>query len=311
MNQAVVYQSATISGVAAGTVTENFVTDADTPQALQNWSTGPTSDPDAVVLVPSSAPYWVGWSTPAAGFALLDSPSLDTPQWQPVTTYSPIPMYGTNMQLVSDTDLQSPKDTQYWVVANRRIYNLLIAMPGQTVTISNNGRVSITGTPTTISNGPPWTPLAPVTLYRVTPENTTNSVSYPDGTVLVLAVDIYGKLVTDCTDAIEISCSPTDTNSAGDFHGAGHSAGMTGGIAQLNSTDYGSTFSWGNNDTGGGSPQDPVPSGTKEDIRVWDTYIKPLIKDPITGEPVANPLYSTIGGDGGVNSAQVEVTGED
>ena len=98
------------------------------------------------------------------------------------------------MQLVSDTDLQSPKDTQYWVVADRRIYNLLIAMPGQTVTISNNGRVSITGTPTTISNGPLGTPLAPVTLYRVTPENTTYSVSYPDGTVLVLAVDIYGKV---------------------------------------------------------------------------------------------------------------------
>jgi len=245
INQAFVYDSFTVTGAAAsGTGTdpsENFLTDANTSTALQHWSSSVSTTPGANLLVPSSAKYWIGWTVPATGFGLDDTASLDAPiQWNEVTTYPMIGMYGTNYQLVAAADLESPSGINQYFGLVKRSYNattgsLLIAFPGQTF-VQGTG---IVGSPTAINN----------TLGA----NNEPGVWSPSGPVYVYAVDASLHLVNGVTDVISMYSNPTMgagfdqiTNDFTFNNVAGGSFGttMAAGVATFNNSSASDMY-WG------------------------------------------------------------------
>src|SRR5208282_6599911 len=106
--QAVVYSSFAISNVPSA-ISDNFL--ADTSLDTSIWNPSFSIGLGSVLIVPSNAPYWVGWTLPAAGFSLADSGSLGAnAAWNNVTTYTPIPTINASQQalsqqLISTSDL--------------------------------------------------------------------------------------------------------------------------------------------------------------------------------------------------------------
>jgi hypothetical protein len=238
MNEAFVYSSFTVTGVPEAFAASEVFT-GETALSSK-WETSfpggvGTSDPAAVVMVPTTALYWIGWSLPDSGFQLIDTANLSSQNWQAVTTYGAIPMYGVAKQLIGPADLQSPTTDQFFALADR-VYStnsgsLLIAFPGQ---IFKSG-TGVTGTPTPIANnGGNWE---------------------PNGSVYVYAVDSRSNLVTSVTDGVTLysnpSLGPGFDQISGDFAftqggGTGLEQTMTNGIATFNnSTD--TYFEWGYN----------------------------------------------------------------
>ena len=255
-DQAVVYGSVNVTGVSGGaSVSTTFNNIAVPSDALPaNWitsGTGPiTSENAAVVIVPTTARYWVTWTSPASGFVLQDTSSLSSPNWQAVLTYTKIPLSGLGTpafftQLVDAGDLQSPTSSQYFNLVQRTYGgascagSLLVAVPGQTVTISG-GVYSVAGTPSTISGGAPWE--VGVLTTHVTVVNGVVSTPQALGTIYVYALDATGHLVTSVSDGISLYTGGADPDpDAGDFTGAAHT--MVNGIATFPPSDG---IGWGN-----------------------------------------------------------------
>jgi hypothetical protein len=253
INQAAVFGSVSSS---ATSLNEDFVADANGSQTLQNWSKGPTHYAAGVTLVPTNALYWVDWTLPATGYALVDSPSLVNPNWEPCLTYSPIPMFQENLQLVSAGDVQNPTTDQFFAVV-KGVYatstnipgSLVIAFPGQSFV---NG-VGVTGTPTALANtAGTWSPQYGTTCVT----NVFGSVKTPQtvGDVYVYALDSANRLVTSVTDTISMYSNPGMgagfDPTTGDFlftTPLADSLGvaMVGGIATFDDTSNGSLFGWG------------------------------------------------------------------
>ena len=105
IDQPVVYASFAATGVS-NPLSETFTGKT----ALSgNWTDyGITTDISSIVMVPPTAPYWIAWSLPAASFFLENAgvPSAQGMSWNSIYTYSPTAMYGTNMQLIANADLQ-------------------------------------------------------------------------------------------------------------------------------------------------------------------------------------------------------------
>ncbi len=216
MNQAVVYDSFSVSGVPSA-FSENFLTETATVNVNNGW----TTDPAGVFLVPTTAACWVSWTTPpATGFVLENAANLAGP-WQDTTCNPQIAAYGEMMQLVDNSDLVAPANVQYFRLVKRIYSKLLAALPGQTF-ISGTG---VTGTPTTLTGGPPWMETA--TGY---------------------AVDANNVLMTNVTaDQILLACT-SDTIATDDFitgtsGNNSESVGMSGGMVNFSGS---ASFSWGN-----------------------------------------------------------------
>jgi hypothetical protein len=215
IDQAVVYSSAGITGVASP-VSETFIGES----TLANFSTAPTSDPSAVVLVPASAAYWIAWSAPATGFTLENTASLTSPiTWNSAFANGVIGLFGTNMQLVLNSDLQTPDRNNYFQLVKHSYSDLVVALPGQTFTSG----VGVTGTPAPI-NGPIWI-----------------------DTAVCYAVDSGNDFVTTVNgNEIQLSCA-TDTAPSDDFV-AGASGNNTEEAAMVNgvaSFTGNADFYWG------------------------------------------------------------------
>jgi len=280
-DQAVVYGSFNVTGVDGGTSASTTFNNIAVPSdALPaNWITsgsGPiTSENAAVVIVPTTARYWVTWTSPASGFVLQDTPSLSGPNFQEVLTYTKIPLSGLGSpafftQLVDAGDLQSPTSAQYFNLAQHSYGgascsgSLLVAVPGQTVSI-NHGVYSVSGTPTPLSNG------GGNGFWQIDLGNSAAVTNVIDGgtptalvagSIYVYALDSAGYLAASVSDGIAVYCN-SDTFT-GDFIGAG--ATMSGGIAQFPDTDG---ISWGNAEPGTLTP--PV----QETIGVVDYSLQP------------------------------------
>jgi hypothetical protein len=104
----------------------------ETTLNTNNWNRNYAGGPAGVLIVPTNAPYWINWSLPSAGFSLTDSGSLATSAiWNSVSTFPVIPMFGSNVQLISQNDLPGGQAT-YFELVERTFSQLLVLLPGQT-----------------------------------------------------------------------------------------------------------------------------------------------------------------------------------
>ena len=210
INQAVVFSSFAISNVPSA-CSDNFL--ADTSLNTNLWNNSYAIRPAGVLLVPPGAPYWVGWTVPATGFFLVDSPSLGTSAvWKNVITYAPIPMFNLDQQLISTNDLTGTR-AEFFALLKRPFSQLLVVLPGQT--LAPNTPTGTTGTPT------------PVSL----------SANGGEEDVTLCAVDSYFNLVPGSTDSI--SLTSTDPGTIGNLPPA---QAMVNGQATFNLADYPETF---------------------------------------------------------------------
>jgi hypothetical protein len=210
IDQAVVFSSFAISNVPSA-CSDNFL--ADTSLNTNLWSAAYAIRPAGVLLVPSSAPYWVGWTLPATGFSLAESASLGTNAvWRNVSTYSPIPMFSGAQQLISTNDMTS-REAEFFALLKRPFSQLLVVLPGQT--LAPNTPTGTTGTPNTVSL----------------------SGNGGEEDVTVYAVDSDFNLVRGSTDSI--SLTSTDPGTAGNLPPP---QAMVNGQATFNLANYPETF---------------------------------------------------------------------
>jgi len=142
LNQAVVYSSFAVSNVPSA-CSDNFLTDATLNTNL--WSVAPSTRPAGVLVVPSNALYWVGWTLPATDFSLADSGTLTPhPVWNNVATYTPIPMVKIEQQLISANELPAG-NAAFFSLVKRSPTQLLVLLPGETN--APNTATGKTGTP--------------------------------------------------------------------------------------------------------------------------------------------------------------------
>jgi hypothetical protein len=219
MSQAVVYNSASITGVSSP-VSETFAGET----ALVNFTNAPTHDLSSVVLVPNNAAYWIDWSLPASGFALENTASLTSPHWNSTFANGLVGLYGTNAQLVLTSDLQTPSTDNYFQLIKRTYSSLLVALPGQTFTSG----VGVTGTPSDLplggGNGPLW--LDTAVAYAV-----------DSGNNLVNTVTAH-QILLDCTT----DSAASDDFEAGTAENNYETVTMTSGVASFTGSDG---FGWG------------------------------------------------------------------
>ena len=129
-NQAVVFSNFSVQGVPSP-YSETFAGETSLSSA---WTNLYAARPAGVLIVPPTAPYWIGWTTPAIGFSLIDSGSLGASAvWKNVSTYTPIQMIGTNMQLIAASDLANA-NADFFRMIQRSFSKLLVLLPGQTNT---------------------------------------------------------------------------------------------------------------------------------------------------------------------------------
>ena len=210
INQGVVFSSFAISNVPSA-CSDNFL--ADTSLNTNLWNNSYAIRPAGVLLVPPGAPYWVGWTVPATGFSLVDSPGLGASAvWKNVTTYAPIPMFNLDQQLISTNDLTGTR-AEFFALLKRPFSQLLVVLPGQT--LAPNTPTGTTGTPT------------PVSL----------SGNGGEEDVTVYAVDSNFNLVPGSTDSI--SLTSTDPGTIGNLPPA---QAMVNGQATFNLANYPETF---------------------------------------------------------------------
>lgn len=261
INQPVTYGSITISGVPSG-VAASAVFNANTGTSTNipaNWVATASADPSTVFCVPTDAAYWVDWTSPAVGFGLQDTSAISSPTaWYPVSSFGPLSLFGAYGQLVLTGDLQSPSSTQQYFALLQRDYTALeVALPGQSVSITKQGLVTITGTPTAL-NGSPWVEGNVSTSVTLTESG--SPVATNPGDTYVFAVDAGGYLVTSAVDTVVLSCL-TDGGAAGDFVGPTANVKLSSGIAIFTAAN---SYSWGND--GAATPDTTTP----ENVQVTD-----------------------------------------
>ncbi len=191
LGQAVVYSSFAISNVPSA-VSDNFL--ADTSLNTNIWNASFSIGRGSVLLVPSSAPYWVGWTLPAAGFSLVESSSLGANAvWNDVKTYAAIPTINASQQalsqqLIGASDLP-PGNSAFFALVKRVATQLQVLVPGETNAPGTaSGKI---GTPLPQTAGTPFD-------------------------VTVNACDATWHIATTCSDTVDITSNdgfaslPTD-----------------------------------------------------------------------------------------------------
>ena len=209
LNQAVAFSGVSITGVPNG-FTENFVGETN----VVNVTNGETFDPAGVFIVPTTAVYWVSWPSPSPGFVLENAANMSGP-WQNTTCNPQMAGYGEVLQLVDQSDLLAPTNTQFFRLVNRGYTNILVALPGQSFVSG----VGITGSPTSLHSG-------------------SNPGVWGLETAMAYAVDANNALVTTVNgDQILLDCT-SDTAGTNDFlclqtFSSSETTTMVNGVANL------------------------------------------------------------------------------
>ena len=177
INQPVTYGSFSLTNVG-GNFSENFV--AENTLNTTNWNPAYATGPAGVVVVPTNAPYWVGWSLPASGFNLTDSGTLAPgAKWKNVSTYAPISMYGVDMQLISSRDVTGT-NAEFFQMTKQSFTQLLVLLPGQT--LDPTSPTGVSGTPTPVSDGDNAGEMN-ITVYAV--DQNFNPISGPTDSIAI------------------------------------------------------------------------------------------------------------------------------
>jgi hypothetical protein len=143
INTAVVYSSFSITG-SVNPFSDNFLT--DTVLNTNNWDTSEANSPQTVLVVPSTAAYWLRWTVPANGYVLETGASLTNfSNWTTPSMYSAENMFGEQQQLVDSTELPAGKNA-FFNMVEYSFTQMQVLLPGET---NAPGTVSgKTGTPT-------------------------------------------------------------------------------------------------------------------------------------------------------------------
>jgi hypothetical protein len=142
---AVVYSNFSVTGNASP-FTDNFLTDTGIETNI--WK-NLSNDTNGLVLVPAGLNYWVGWSSPATGYALQASPSLPIGAGTvPLGSVLKIMDNGSYLALVP-TNLLPGTNQNYFSVVQRVFSQLQVLLPGETN--APNTPTGKKGTPTPIS----------------------------------------------------------------------------------------------------------------------------------------------------------------
>ena len=147
LGQVATFGSFTVTG-AASSFTDNFLADSVINTNL--WTVD-ANDSTSVQLVNAAQPYWVTMTTPNAGYSVIYSPTLQHPlSW---TSPSGIVGYGNigtkSYSLVPSSVLSGNQG--YFEAIKRTFTQLVVVLPGQTLTPGVSPGVS--GTPTAVSLG--------------------------------------------------------------------------------------------------------------------------------------------------------------
>ena len=143
INTAVVYSSFSITG-SVNPFSDNFLT--DTVLNTNNWDTSEANSPQTVLVVPSTAAYWLRWTVPANGYVLETGASLTNfSNWTTPSMYSAENIFGEQQQLVDSTELPAGKNA-FFNMVEYSFTQMQVLLPGET---NAPGTVSgKTGTPT-------------------------------------------------------------------------------------------------------------------------------------------------------------------
>jgi hypothetical protein len=143
INTAVVYSSFSITG-SVNPFSDNFLT--DTVLNTNNWDTSEANSPKTVLVVPSTAAYWLRWTIPANGYVLETGASLTNfSNWTTPSMYSAENLFGEQQQLVDSTELPAGKNA-FFNMVEYSFTQMQVLLPGET---NAPGTVSgKTGTPT-------------------------------------------------------------------------------------------------------------------------------------------------------------------
>ena len=125
--QDVVYSSFSLTGTPAA-YTDNFLTDSS---LNTNFWGNFANDPNGVVLVPSSAAYWVGWTLPAPNYSLVGATNLAGGAWTSVTPITTIKDGAQEQALVATNALPGAK-YGYFAIVQRTFSQVLVLLPGET-----------------------------------------------------------------------------------------------------------------------------------------------------------------------------------
>jgi hypothetical protein len=143
INTAVVYSSFSITG-SVNPFSDNFLT--DTVLNTNNWDTSEANSPKTVLVVPSTAAYWLRWTIPANGYVLETGANLTNfSKWTTPSMYSAENIFGEQQQLVDSTELPAGKNA-FFNMVQYSFTQMQVLLPGET---NAPGTVSgKTGTPT-------------------------------------------------------------------------------------------------------------------------------------------------------------------
>ncbi len=157
--QGVVYSSFSVTG-NDNPFTDNFLT--DTVLNTNYWTKSEANDTNGVVLVPGSAAFWLPWSLPDVNFSLETSSNLVSHKWKDLSTVGTVKANGQREALIDTANLASPK-ASYFALVKRTFTQLIVLLPGQTLT--PGVAPGVTGTPTPADTVNPIT----VTVYAEDP----------------------------------------------------------------------------------------------------------------------------------------------
>lgn len=209
------------AGPHAGAHTDNFLLDSSLD--TNAWTVN-AMYPGSLWFVAANDVYSVDWTIPDTSFALAVSTSLSSLGTGTILGLPDVALPPGERTLIPSSSLPAGPNGYFYLI-NRTYTNLLVALPGQTVT-TNGGVVSISGPPTTLHSGVSGSPPY--------------GGPWSEPTATAYAVDANNILVTTVNSGfISLSC-PGDTVASDDFDPPANSAPMVNGVATFTS------FSWGN-----------------------------------------------------------------
>ena len=137
-----------ISGTAGMQINEDFTKEGTNQLDTTIWDLGHSDGVAVVNLVPTNAPYWVKWTQPDNGFALLSGASIqNVTNWTPAANVTPISQAGLRWTLLPSSPPTGP--TTFFSLVNRAFSKLQVLLPGETN--APNTATGKVGTPAPIS----------------------------------------------------------------------------------------------------------------------------------------------------------------
>ena len=177
INQEVAYASFAIAG-NVNPFTDNFL--ADAAINTNHWNKAVAKAPATVLVIPTSATYWLAWTNIPLGYTLQTGSNLTSiATWTSPSLYPVLSFVGENRQLVDQSELATG-NTGFFNLVKRSFTMLQVLLPGE-------------------SN-------APGTLTGKTGTPTPQSVSALTS-VTINAVDANWNIISGSSDTIQLSSS--------------------------------------------------------------------------------------------------------